>query len=46
MSLEEKVVGILKEKHLKISTAESCTGGMISSRIVNVSGASSVFEQG
>lgn len=44
--IEEIVVAMLKERKLKISTAESCTGGMISSKIVSVSGASLVFEQG
>ena len=34
--LEKHVVDVLKEKKLTITTAESCTGGMISSRIVNV----------
>ena len=37
--LEKHVVDVLKEKKLTITTAESCTGGMISSRIVNVPGA-------
>ena len=36
---------VLKEKKLTITTAESCTGGMISSRIVNVPGASAVLKQ-
>ena len=43
--LEKHVVDILKEKKLTITTAESCTGGMISSRIVNVPGASAVLKQ-
>ena len=37
---------ILKEKGWTIATAESCTGGLIGAVIVNVSGASEVFEQG
>ena len=44
--MEEKLVSLLKEKKLKITTIESCTGGMIASKIVNVSGASEVFEAG
>lgn len=36
----------LKEKSLKIVTAESCTGGGVSSAITSVSGASNWFEQG
>ncbi len=42
----EKLVDILKSKNLKIATAESCTGGMVSAYITAVSGASSVFEMG
>ena len=46
MSLEEQVVKLLKEKNLKVSTTESCTGGFLAGTIVNVSGASSVFDEG
>ena len=42
----EKVVLLLKQKNLKIATAESCTGGMVSTYITAVSGASKVFEMG
>lgn len=45
-SLEEVVVRLLKKHNLKLVTAESCTGGMLSERIVNVSGASDVFMEG
>jgi nicotinamide-nucleotide amidase len=45
-SLEETVVDILTEKCLKLSLAESCTGGRISSRITDVAGASEVFTHG
>lgn len=44
--IEEAVVGMLKEHHLKVSTAESCTGGLIAKRITDVPGASEVFECG
>ena len=44
--LEETVVRTLKEKGLTVSTAESCTGGMIAQRLTNVSGASEVFGYG
>ena len=46
MSIEEKVVKQLNTKHMLLTTAESCTGGMVASSIVNVSGASNVFHQG
>ena len=45
-TLEEAVIDLLKEKDLKLSLAESLTGGMIAQRIVNVSGASEVFGYG
>ncbi|MCR4661493.1 MAG: nicotinamide-nucleotide amidohydrolase family protein [Clostridia bacterium] len=45
-SLEEILVEFLLENNLKISTAESCTGGMVASKIINVSGASEVFYEG
>ena len=44
--MEEKVVNYLIKNNIKITTVESCTGGMIASEIVNVSGASSIFEAG
>ena len=46
MTLEEKVVQTLKKKILVLSCAESCTGGLISKRITDVSGSSSVFNCG
>lgn len=44
--IEEVVVKKLKEKGYKISVSESCTGGMLAALLVNVSGASEVFEEG
>ena len=46
MKLNQKIVSILKRKKLKLAIAESCTGGMLSSTIVSVSGASKVFTMG
>lgn len=46
MKLEERVVQKLIEKDWKITTAESCTGGLLAGRILNVSGVSSVYEEG
>ena len=43
---EIKLVELLKEKQLIITTAESCTAGLVSAAIVNVSGASTVFKEG
>lgn len=39
-SLEEVVAGLLKAKKWTVSTAESCTGGLISARLTDVSGSS------
>lgn len=46
MSIEKQTVELLKSKELKLATAESCTGGLISKRITDVSGSSEVFEGG
>lgn len=46
MTLEEAVTVLLWNRNLTLSTAESCTGGVIAARIVNVPGASDVFLQG
>ncbi|NMB43679.1 MAG: competence/damage-inducible protein A [Clostridiales bacterium] len=45
-NLEDVVVDLLKRYDLGLSTAESCTGGLLSGRIINVPGASSVFDEG
>lgn len=42
----EKLVKLLKKKNLTVTTAESCTGGMIASAIVSVAGASACFKEG
>ena len=45
-NLANKVVKRLIQKKLKISLAESCTGGMLSSIITSISGSSKVFNLG
>ena len=45
-TLQENVVETLMRKKLKVATAESCTGGLISERITRVSGSSEVFDCG
>lgn len=45
-TLEMTVVNLLKKHDLTVATAESCTGGMLSARLVNVPGVSDVFREG
>ena len=44
--LSQKIVRLLGKKKLKISFAESCTGGLLSSTITQISGSSKVFTIG
>ena len=44
--IAEQLVKIAKDKKLTIATAESCTGGMISSAITDIPGSSAVFRYG
>ena len=43
--LEEELVTLLKEKGYTVTTAESCTGGLVSGTIVNTAGASDVLNE-
>ncbi|MBA5851345.1 competence/damage-inducible protein A [Clostridium sp. cel8] len=45
-SMEEVVSKLLIEKKLTISTAESCTGGLVAAKLINYPGISSVFIDG
>ena len=45
-NLTIKVIQKLIKKKLKVSFAESCTGGMLSSTITSISGSSKVFHLG
>ena len=45
-NLSQKVVKLLRFKKIKISLAESCTGGMLASSITSISGASKIFTLG
>ena len=44
--LSERIVKLLQKKRLKISFAESCTGGLLASTITKISGSSKVFTLG
>ena len=44
-TMEEIVAGLLKEKKLTIAVAESCTGGLITSRLTDIPGSSEYLER-
>ena len=46
MSLASEVVKLATNANVKITSAESCTGGMISAALTDVAGSSVIFEQG
>lgn len=46
VTLEEAIIDILKVNHLTLATVESCTGGLLAARFINVSGVSDVFQTG
>lgn len=46
MKQTEKLIGICAEQKLKLSVAESCTGGLIGACLTAVAGASEVFDRG
>ena len=46
ITLEMSVVNLLEKNELTISTAESCTGGLLAGRLINVPGVSAVYKEG
>lgn len=46
VTLEDVIVRLCKKKNLKVTTAESCTAGLLAGRLMNVPGASEVFCEG
>ena len=45
-TIEEVIAKLLIDRGLKLAVAESCTGGLISNRLTNISGSSAYFERG
>ena len=43
--LPQLVVDLLRERHLRLALAESCTGGLLSARLTEVPGASAVLDR-
>lgn len=46
VTLEKAVIDLLLANNLTVSTVESCTGGMLAARLINVPGVSEVFKTG
>ncbi len=46
VTLEAAVLELLRENQMTVTCAESCTGGMLSARLINVAGASDVYRVG
>lgn len=46
VSLDKSIVDLLIANKLTISTVESCTGGLVAARLINVPGVSEVFKAG
>lgn len=46
IKIEDEVAQLLIKNNLTISTAESCTGGLLSGKLINYPGISSVFMEG
>lgn len=46
VTLEDAIVKLLRKRKWKVTTAESCTGGLLAGRLINAAGASKVIRQG
>ena len=46
ITLEDAVVKLLRKRKWKVTTAESCTGGLLAGRLINAAGASKVIQHG
>lgn len=46
VTLEDAIVGMCREKNITLTTAESCTAGLLAGRLMNVPGASEIFHEG
>ena len=46
MSIESKTIRYLLDNKISVSTAESCTGGLLASKFTTISGISKIYESG
>ena len=46
VALEQQIVDALKKRNMTLTTAESCTGGLLAGTLINVSGISDIFNEG
>lgn len=46
MNIEEKIAKLCEKHHLTVSTAESCTGGLVAGALINAPGISAVYKEG
>lgn len=46
MAIEEELAELLQKKNISVTTAESCTGGLVAGTLVNVPGISEYFQEG
>lgn len=46
VTLEEAIVELCREKNITVTTAESCTAGLLAGRLMNAAGASEIYNEG
>ena len=46
LALAEEVLALCRERHWRLATAESCTGGLVAAALTAIGGASEVVERG
>ena len=44
--IEQEIAELLIRNHMTVTTAESCTGGLVAGRLINAAGISAAYRQG